>query len=121
MAHESTVEHENDLTLWNDTFENDECIHDFQAKTTGDGKLNGETLPGESLKQNETNDNDTKEQRPSSPPINRFDRQRSIGQVLENVSNTVPHLFAETPKGITHHHDTDDDDTDHSSNSESIA
>lgn len=117
MAHESTVEHFDDLAPWSDAFENEECIHDYQIKTSTDG----EALVGES---NEVKDNDSKsskEQRPNSPSINRFDRQRSIGQVLENVSNTVPHLFAETPKGITHHHDTDDDDTDHSSNSESIA
>ncbi|KPM05513.1 cytosolic purine 5'-nucleotidase-like protein [Sarcoptes scabiei] len=56
--------------------------------------------------------------------IDKFDRQRSIGQIVEKVQkishqNSVPHLYAETPKVVTHHHDTDDEDTDHSDNSES--
>lgn len=34
---------------------------------------------------------------------------------LENNESSVPHLYAETPNVVTHHHDTDDDeDTDKS-------
>lgn len=34
---------------------------------------------------------------------------------LEHSESSVPHLFAETPEAVTHHHDTDDDeDTDKS-------
>lgn len=50
--------------------------------------------------------------------VNMFDRQNTLGEMIEKQKVThqssVPHLFAETPKVVTHHHDTDDEDTDHS-------
>ena len=50
-------------------------------------------------------------------PIN-GNRQNSLVKIAEQHGKVqqggVPHLFAETPKAVTHHHDTDDDDTDHS-------
>lgn len=49
------------------------------------------------------------------------DRQKSLGVIAQKQKVThqtsVPHLFAETPKVVTHHHDTDDEDTDHSDKS----
>ena len=41
----------------------------------------------------------------STPP---FDRSRSVS-VVRNDS-LVPHLHAETPRKVTHHHDEDDSD-----------
>lgn len=50
------------------------------------------------------------------------DRQTSLCSQLAQKQrikhqSSVPHLFAETPKVVTHHHDTDDEDTDHSDKS----
>lgn len=148
MAHESTVEHENDdsLNLWDSnsmdasfdgttTFinfnNNNESYAPPITTTTNiidrnkqllEQKLESNESPGE---MNGNNNNNNNENRSGSPSMfDRYDRQRSIGQIVEKVQlkishqNSVPHLFAETPKAVTHHHDTDDEDTDHSSNSD---
>lgn len=35
---------------------------------------------------------------------------------LERTQSQVPHLYAEIPQVVTHHHDTDDEESDHDSN-----
>lgn len=153
MAHESTVEHENDdsLNLWDSqsmeasfdgTINNNNNNELFNVTNSTmnnniidrnrqliEQKLEVNESSGELINNNNNNNNtanNNNNERSGSPSmIDRFDRQRSIGQIVEKVQsqkishqNSVPHLFAETPKAITHHHDTDDEDTDHSSNSD---
>jgi len=36
---------------------------------------------------------------------------------LDRTQSLVPHLYAETPQNVTHHHDTDDEESDHSDKS----
>ena len=55
--------------------------------------------------------------------ITMSDRSKSLKQMADrnNLQHqmSVPHLFAELPKDVTHHHDTDDDDADSGGNTSS--
>ncbi|KAH9403905.1 Cytosolic purine 5'-nucleotidase [Tyrophagus putrescentiae] len=108
MPHESTVEHEKDVLANGNGFEHDlkiimeNEVVDSSAKST----------PVKSVDSTYQNGR-----------VSMMDRQNSLVKIAEKVhgkvqhQQSVPHLFADTPLAVTHHHDTDDEDTDHSDNS----
>lgn len=102
MAHESTVEHQNDVLV------------------NGNGYMKEFKPPSitKVIRENGQSPRPVENGR-----VSMMDRQNSLVKIAEQRNKTVshqtsvPHLFAETPKVVTHHHDTDDEDTDHSDNS----
>lgn len=108
MPHESTVEHENDVYANGNG-------HGFEP----DLKIIKEHEVVDSIEKAPVKSADSPCQ---NGRVSMMDRQNSLVKIAEKVhgkvqhQQSVPHLFAETPKAVTHHHDTDDDDTDHSDN-----
>ncbi|KAI2803130.1 Cytosolic purine 5'-nucleotidase [Blomia tropicalis] len=134
MAHESTVDHENDLlgnvtcgkgiNPWLANEHHANSVPIMVINEHNNGNKNGSIDTTDCSNNNNTNNNE-KTNGPEAYQNGRVtmkDRQNSLVKIAEKHGqvkhqSSVPHLFAETPKVVTHHHDTDDEDTDHSDNS----
>lgn len=159
MPHESTVDHENESSLYSYPHRahppstiNDYVVlsppavdikatlvdsaksrETFPANVVDHGSdnkqdvllapLNGSSLNKKTVSSlDSTNSNSSStslrsDSQSHSSKVTMFNRQDTLVQIAEKQNNGakgVPHLFAETPKDVTHHHDTDDEDTDHS-------
>ena len=139
MAHESTVQHgEDTLDLMQVNGGISEATHygggatvttpTVECHTASEGMLPcGQIFVADPMERN--NSSPVKECGTGSGTgstnqtgrVTMMDRQISLGAMAAQKAqkamihqNSVPHLFAETPKAVTHHHDTDDEDTDHS-------